>query len=564
MTDGFRLGGNGSSRFHGRTRLLSLVAWMCAAWPMVAQDAPPTAPTAKDGKQAVDPSDEFFKKGVIPKLEILLEPDAIESLRSAPRQYAPCKIRENGKVVYEGVGIKLKGAAGSFREFDDWKPGFTLNMDKFDGKDEFHGLKKFHLNTAVQDDSFLHEWIGSEVFRAAGLAATRVTHARVTAGDRDLGIYVLKEGFDKRFVKRWFPDDDKDPLNTGSLYDGGFCQDIDVDLEKDVGKDKARHDDLHQLFAACREPDVARRWQLIPERVDLDEFLSFMALELMLAHWDGYCVNKNNYRVYFEPNHGKAHFIPHGMDQILNDPGASVLDHPSAILAGAVMRNPEWRAAYRKKVADLLPLFNAKRLEKQIDDVHDRLKPVITAWNKPAGRAFGDRVKSLGEQLEAREKSLKEQKSAPEPKPLVFTEGTPVKLLKWRAASECEDAQLDQREVDTQMCMVIKCGRSKVCVASWRKSVLLPRGKYKLHGMVKLDSVVALEEGNDAPGKGCGLRVGVKGRELALVGTTGFRAIDYEFEVDEEIGDVDLIAELRASRGQAAFRVDSFKLTRKE
>lgn len=546
-----------------------MFALLCAWWPLPAQEArpvqaPPKPAKAKEDAQTTDPTDELFKKGLIPKLEILLEPEAIEALRNTPREYAPCTIRENGKVVYEGVGIKLKGAAGSFREFDDWKPGFTVNLDKFDGKDEFHGLKKFHLNTAVQDDSFLHEWIGSEVFRAAGLPATRVTHARVTVAGRDLGVYVLKESFDKRFVKRWFPHDGEDPENGGNLYDGGFCQDIDVDLEKDVGKDRERRDDLRELLVACREPDVMKRWQRIAEEVDVDEFLTFMALELMLAHWDGYCVNKNNYRIYFEPNNGKAHFIPHGMDQILNDPNASVLDHPSAILASAVLRNPEWRAAYRKKIGELLPLFSARKLEKQIDEVRDRLKPVMTAWNKSAGRAFDDRVKSLGEQLEAREKDLKEQKSAPEPKPLVFAEGKPVKLVKWRAASECEDAQLDEREVDTQPCLVIKCGRSKACVASWRKSVLLPRGKYKFHGMVKVDSVVPLEEGGDAPGKGCGLRVGVLGRELALTGSTGFRAIDYEFEVVEEIGDVDLIAELRCSRGQAAFRVDSFKLTRTE
>ena len=54
----------------------------------------------------------------------------------------------------------------------------------------FHGLRKFHLNNAVQDGSFLHELISGEIFRAGVVAATRVAHARVWLNDRELGLYV--------------------------------------------------------------------------------------------------------------------------------------------------------------------------------------------------------------------------------------------------------------------------------------------------------------------------------------------------------------------------------------
>ena len=60
--------------------------------------------------------------------------------------------------------------------------------------------------------------------------ATRVSHARVWLNGRDLGFYVLKEGFDKKFLGRHFPD------NDGNFYDGGFCTEINSPLEKESGE----------------------------------------------------------------------------------------------------------------------------------------------------------------------------------------------------------------------------------------------------------------------------------------------------------------------------------------
>ena len=75
---------------------------------------------------------------------------------------------------------------------------------------------------------------------------------------------------------------------TGNFYDGGFVQDINADLEKDSGQGPDDHSDLRALQAACLEPDPEKRWPAIEERLDVDAFVSFMALELMTCHWDGY------------------------------------------------------------------------------------------------------------------------------------------------------------------------------------------------------------------------------------------------------------------------------------
>ncbi len=77
-----------------------------------------------------------------------------------------------------------------------------------------------------------------------------------------------------------------------------------------------------------------------------------MAIERLCGHWDGYTLNMNNYRVYFPPD-GKAMFLPHGMDQLFGDPGASLYDHSTPLLAAAVMQSDEWRDRYQQRLRTL-------------------------------------------------------------------------------------------------------------------------------------------------------------------------------------------------------------------
>src|SRR5207253_9336101 len=135
-------------------------------------------------------------------IKIEIKSTNLAALQRNDRAYVPATVRE-GDIVYTDVGIHLKGAAGSKRDLND-KPALTLNFDKFQDRQKFHGLDKIHLNNSVQDPSYMTELLCGELFRAAGVPAARTTHARVELNGRDLGLYVLKEGFTKTFLRRYF------------------------------------------------------------------------------------------------------------------------------------------------------------------------------------------------------------------------------------------------------------------------------------------------------------------------------------------------------------------------
>jgi spore coat protein H len=248
--------------------LRALFILLVAAWPCIGAD--------------------FFESGRVPHIRIEIAKTNMDSLRRDARKYVPATFRD-GDTAYTNVAIRLKGAAGSFRPVDD-RPALTLNFDKYVDGQSFHGLEKMHLNNSVQDPSYMTELICGELFVAAGIPAARTAHARVELNGRDLGLYVLKEGFDKKFLKRHF----EDP--NGNLYDGGFLREITEPLEMDSGKDNS-HADLKALAQAAQESDPSARLAALKKVLDVDRFLTYMAVEVITWDWDGYPMKHNNYRV---------------------------------------------------------------------------------------------------------------------------------------------------------------------------------------------------------------------------------------------------------------------------
>ncbi|HTE19990.1 MAG TPA: CotH kinase family protein, partial [Armatimonadota bacterium] len=201
-----------------------------------AAQAPATSPPAKTASKK-DDSIPFFRDGAVPRLKIQIPDAELNQLRQKNREYVRCTVTEDDKTQYPNVGIHLKGAAGSFRGLDD-KPALTLNFDKFTKGREFHDLEKIHLNNSVQDPTYLNELLTSELFLTAGIPAARTTHARVWLNGRDLGLYVLKEGFNKDFLKRYFAN------TTGNFYEPGLIQDLDGQVKLQSGSGPADRSDV--------------------------------------------------------------------------------------------------------------------------------------------------------------------------------------------------------------------------------------------------------------------------------------------------------------------------------
>jgi hypothetical protein len=369
---------------------------------LAAVSALPAAEPAPTPKKLTE-RESFFRKSPVLKINIEVDKKEVEKLGREPRKYAKCTIKE-GDIELKEVGIHLKGAAGSWRDFND-KPGLTLNTDKFVDDQLFHGMDKWHLANSVQDPSYVSELLCGELYRACGVPASRVAHALVTINGRKRGLYYLKEGYDKQFLKEHFGN------NNGNFYDGGFLRDIDADLQlvstKDDVKDRA---DLKALVAACRERDEAKRWEKLEKLLDMDRFVSYLVLQAVTWDWDGYPLNRNNYRIYHDPKRDKIVFLPSGMDQMFGDPNGPILPGYQGMVAQAVINTKEGKKRYYARLREIREeVFLVPAWHKRLDELEAIVQPALASVDQGAGRDYKNQVNRLREAIKIRAKAIDDQ-----------------------------------------------------------------------------------------------------------------------------------------------------------
>lgn len=350
-------------------------------------------------------TDILFRMNRVLNIEIELDGDATNSLRNEPRKYIEGTFKEGGK-VYQRVGIHLRGAAGSTRSIDD-KPGLTFNMDKFVKHQHFYGMEKFHLANSVQDPTYSTELLCGEIFREAGVPSARIAHATVTINGKFKGLYYLKEGYDKHFLKRHFKD------SKGNLYDGGFLRDLDQPLDQLSGKEANQDQrELRALAEAAKDPVLEQRYNRLCQLLDMDRFITYLALEVMVWDWDGYPMNRNNYRIYHDPSRDKIVFIPSGMDQMFGEAEGPILPGFQGLIARSLLETSEGKTRYYARMRQLLKsVIRVEARMKRLMEVEAKVKPVFAGINKDEGLYYSQLMETLRERVRARFREVEKQLS---------------------------------------------------------------------------------------------------------------------------------------------------------
>ena len=99
--------------------------------------------------------DRLFQNERVKHLSLRFSENDVSLLEQEHRPYVRADFSDGAISIYS-VGIKLKGAAGSYQLLSG-KPGFTVKFDKFRKKQTLDQLDKIHLNNSVQDGTYLCE-----------------------------------------------------------------------------------------------------------------------------------------------------------------------------------------------------------------------------------------------------------------------------------------------------------------------------------------------------------------------------------------------------------------------
>lgn len=284
------------------------------------RDTGPTTTTETIGDQPEVGNDWLFDDTVVHTVAIEIDDTSWNNLLSSPYDYTNANIEIDGEPAPD-VGLRIRGKIGSYRPITG-KPKFKIDFNHYESGRRFYGLKSLSLNNAVVDCSYEKELIGYEVLRQLGLPSPRIAYANVTINAVDYGLYLLLETEDNVFLERNYTD------GTGNLYDGkyeyewttgaysliDFTDAADDLFQLEEGTDVG-HADIYAITAAAAASYGSGAYEAgVGGVVDLDRFHVTMAAEQWLGHNDGYALNTNNYRVYFDPADGKMDLISWDFD----------------------------------------------------------------------------------------------------------------------------------------------------------------------------------------------------------------------------------------------------------
>ena len=307
-------------------------------------------------------------------LDLLTGEDCLEHPLGMQFTWFHADVTVDGTTL-EDVGIRKKGLIGSL---STTKPGLKLKFDKWVDGRFLHGVERMTLNNSVSDPSLVRQCIGYRLFEDAGIAAPRCNFAHVTVNEWDLGVYVNVEPVKKAFLRHNYPDDDGD-LYEGTLSDfrDGWIGTFEPKTD-DTDPDGAC---LHDVADALDTPDDELRDALDAE-LDVDAFLTFWAMEVLVAHLDGYAGNTNNYFVYRDPTTDRITFVPWGIDAIFHQTEVWGFDTRDAVLANGVLANrlffhDELQSEYLQRLEDLLDeVWDEDALLDEVDRITALVDPV--------------------------------------------------------------------------------------------------------------------------------------------------------------------------------------------
>ncbi|MCI0534423.1 MAG: CotH kinase family protein, partial [Verrucomicrobiales bacterium] len=453
------------------------------------------------------------------------------------------------------VAIHLKGTS-SFRPIGN-KPALTLNFDKFVPGQTFHGLHQITLNNSAQDPTFISERLCREIFEAAGVPVPRANYAVLTLNGRNQGLYVLTEAYKKQFLRRYFKD------VTGNLYEGGVLRDVSARMDVNSGADPLDQSDMKELIAAARDAIQNKRLDELGQVLDLDRFISMIALEIMLCHCDSYAMNRNNYRLYHDRDADRMIFMPHGMDRTFGIGDRCPVDLPllptaKGLIARAVLGNMEGRERYLNRIAELnAGLFDLEKLNERVVSLARHIRPALEAFEPRALPRHQVEVKRLLRNIAAR-KSFVAREIDAYAKRLIFDTTGAAKVETWNPFPAQQASQLEiSSTADGRKALHIVA--SPEGTASWRAKVVLEPGQYRFAGNVMTRGVP------DDPTKGA--RLSHTSSDFAsptklINHDSNWERTSCAFAIRRSPLEVEFVCELKSNEGEAWFDLDSLVIWR--
>ena len=299
-----------------------------------AVDAPDTATAT--GFLTGD-SDYLFDDDELRTYELVLSEEALAEIDNDPtaEQYVEGQLNFEGETLT--VGIRYKGSVGAWvgcvagsnlanpsGEKTCTKLSVKLKIN-WDGSDaDFFGQRRLQFHSMNLDPSQMRDRLGYWLFREMGVPAPRAVHSRLLVNGEYVGLFLLVEQIDKRFIGANFDVDDGNlykevwPTNAGGMVQNDAAYEDALRTNED---DDPSFDIIGGFAEAIAAADEYAALDVLEQWTDVDETLRMLVVDRTIRHDDGifhwYCLGEcapHNFYWYEDPSDDKLHLIPWDLD----------------------------------------------------------------------------------------------------------------------------------------------------------------------------------------------------------------------------------------------------------
>jgi spore coat protein H len=319
-------------------------------------------------------------------------------MRGPAGQVGPAYVTARVEIAgqkFEKAGLRFKGHSSLMTSRGSLKRPFKIDFNRFEKGQKFLGMSKINLNNNAMDPSQIREALSYNIFRMAGIPASRTAFARVYLSvpemfnQRYLGLYTVVEQVNGSFLEDRFGS--KEGLlvkpESGLRYRGedwsAYRRPYEAKNEP-TPEDASRFIQFIKLVASGDEEYFRSH---LEEFTDVDQFLRFLAVTVAIADMDSVLGMNHNFYLFQRAQTKKIAWIPwdlnlslgtgmggeHGVELSIGRPAPS----QSQVIEW-ILKDEKWFKLYKGHLQSLLDsALRPERLLRLVEQLRSALREPI-------------------------------------------------------------------------------------------------------------------------------------------------------------------------------------------
>lgn len=336
-----------------------------------------------------------LRNETVPMLRIVMRPEVHQQFlaRYQTDEYFPATFYDGDDVHYH-VDIRHRGRSRS--QNGRFKIRFPYDQ-LYRGK-----IRRLNFN-GTDTATILREYLSYQLYQDSGIPNLESELVRFHINGeptRGTPYRIAIENPDSQFLRRqlYFDDDDGNLYKTtldGSPQNKATWRYVgdDPDLYRDcyIKQTNESEDDFSDIIHFCKvlneaDPEDADYVEKVKSVLDVDEFLRWMAVSAVVAHWDSpYTDHGHNYVLYNDPDTEQFNIIAWDLNGTFNYSSnhndLNYRKHYTHIRStkfpaiNKILNHREFGAQYHSEIDHLLnTLFTEEEMERRIDEARDSIR----------------------------------------------------------------------------------------------------------------------------------------------------------------------------------------------